>query len=90
MGDEIRVAAGTRYTVELPANARRLGAVVRVLRNGIEVAQSAAGQRVYHYVDDRPGVYRVEVTTMVPTAFGPDLEMTWIYANPIYARDVAG
>jgi len=89
MGDEIRAAPGTRYTVELPVNARRLEAVVRVLRNGIEVAQSAAGQRVYHYVDDRPGIYRVEVTTMVPTAFGPDREMTWIYANPIYARDAA-
>lgn len=87
MGDEIRAAPGTRYTVNLPASAQRLEAVVRVLRNGIEVAQSAAGQRVYHYVDDRPGIYRVEVTTIVPTAFGPDREMTWIYANPIYARD---
>lgn len=90
MGDGIRLAPGTRYTVELPASAQGLGAVVRVLRNGIEVAKSAAGQRVYHYVDDRPGVYRVEVTTMVPTAFGADREMTWIYANPIYARSAAG
>ncbi|TPW06889.1 MAG: PHP domain protein [bacterium] len=89
MGDEIRAAPGTRYTVELPESAQRLEAVVRVLRNGIEVARSAAGQRVYQFVDDRPGIYRVEVTTMVPTAFGPDREMTWIYANPIYARDAA-
>lgn len=87
MGDEIHAGPGTRYTVELPSSARRLGAVVRVLRNGLEVAHSAPGQRIYDYSDDRPGVYRVEVTTMVPTAFGADREMTWIYANPIYARD---
>ena len=86
MGDELLAGPGTRYTVELPPNAQRLGAVVRVLRNGGEVAQSRPGQRIFHYDDDRPGVYRVEVTTLVPTAFGADRELTWIYANPIYAR----
>ncbi len=86
MGDEMRAGPETKYSVELPQSAQHLGPIIRILRNGVEVAHSAPGQRSYLYADARPGVYRVEVTTSIPTAFGADREVTWIYSNPIYAR----
>tara|TARA_R110002012_G_scaffold313731_2_gene525686 strand:- start:36925 stop:38097 length:1173 start_codon:yes stop_codon:yes gene_type:complete len=86
MGDEFIAGSGTTYSVTLPSTAAALHAVTRVLRNGVVVATSRPGAPTYAYRDDRPGVYRVESVVMVPTAFGADREVTWIYSNPIYGR----
>lgn len=86
MGDEIVAGPRTVYSVTLPNVAGSLGAVIRVLRNGVEVARSRAGALSFAYEDGRPGVYRTETVVMVPTAFGPDRETIWIYSNPIYSR----
>lgn len=86
MGDEFIARSGTIYSVTLPSTAVALGAVTRVLRNGVVVATSRPGALTYAYRDDRPGVYRVESTVMVPKALGPDRAVTWIYSNPIYSR----
>lgn len=86
MGDEFVASSGTTYTVTLPNTAVALGAVTRVLRNGEVVATSQPGALTYAYRDDRPGVYRIECVVMIPTAFGAERQVTWIYSNPIYGR----
>ena len=86
MGDEFLAGSGTTYSVTLPSTAVALHAVTRVLRNGVVVATSRPGALAYSYRDDRPGVYRVESAVMIPTAFGADREVAWIYSNPIYGR----
>lgn len=86
MGDEITAGPQTVYSVSLPSVAGSMGAVTRVLRNGVEVTRSQPGALSFVYEDERPGVYRTETVVMIPTAFGPDREAIWIYSNPIYSR----
>lgn len=86
MGDEIPAGRPTRYSIVLPASAARLRPVIRLLRNGVSIAESRPGADGLDVVDNREGVFRVEVVTSVRTLLGPGREMTWIYSNPIYAR----
>jgi len=86
MGDQIAAGPPTTYRVRLPASAAPLKPVIHLLRNGSEVARSAPGDAGLTWASDDDGVYRVEVTTRVPTLAGAPREMIWIYSNPIYAR----
>lgn len=86
MGDQIVAGPPTTYRVRLPASAAPLKPVIHLLRNGTEVARSAPGDTGLVWATDDDGVYRVEVTTRVPTLAGAPREMIWIYSNPIYAR----
>ncbi len=91
MGDEISAGRPTTYSIVLPPTAGPLRPVIRLLRNGVSIAQSRPGADALNVVDARDGVFRVEVVTKAPTPFGRAREMTWIYSNPIYARNgVAG
>jgi hypothetical protein len=91
MGEEILAGRVTRYSIVLPASAARLRPVIRLLRNGVSIAESQPGADGLDVVDNRQGVFRVEVVTSLRTLLGPGREMTWIYSNPIYARgDLVG
>ncbi len=86
MGDQIVAGPPTTYRVRLPASAAPLKPVIHLLRNGTEVARTAPGDAELAWASGDDGVYRVEVTTRVPTLAGRPREMIWIYSNPIYAR----
>lgn len=86
MGDQIVAGPPTTYRVRLPASAAALRPVIRLLRNGSEVASSAPGDAELVRTTGDDGVYRVEVSTRIRTLAGSTREMIWIYSNPIYAR----
>ena len=86
MGMEIPVEGETAFEVRSPSAAAALEATIRLLRDGVVVAQSTPGASTLRYGDRRPGVYRVEV--VVPRKSAPQVpgETIWIYSNPIYLR----
>ncbi len=86
MGDEIEAGSTATYKVRLPASAAPLNPVIHILKNGLEIARSQAGDPSLDYETRDPGVYRVEVSTRVPSLMGLRRDVTWIYSNPIYAR----
>jgi hypothetical protein len=76
MGDEVEWRGGARLVAELPLAAT----LVRVLRDGVEVAATARAARIEHAAD-LPGVYRVEAFVEIGGETRP-----WIFSNPIYLR----
>jgi hypothetical protein len=76
MGD--RADPGGRFTVYVPAKA-----VVRILRDGKQVAQEPGP--ILNYAATGPGVYRAEAYLEVEGQSIP-----WIYSNPIYVRAAGG
>ena len=86
MGDQIAAGPPTTYRVQLPASAASLKPIIRLMRNGSEVTRSAPGEAALSWTTSEDGVYRVEVTTRIPTLAGAPREMIWIYSNPIYVR----
>lgn len=74
MGDELTFQSGLRLHAESPLPGR-----VRLLRDGVTVAESAGNELVAEVIG--PGVYRVEVWLEIGGEWRP-----WLYANPIYVR----
>jgi len=75
MGDEVKYADGLKLSAQLP-----LACQTRLLRNGVQVAETAGRDRVEFPVKE-PGVYRLEAWLTVDGEPRP-----WIFANPIYVR----
>jgi hypothetical protein len=75
MGDEVKHASGLKLRAELP-----LPCHVRLLRNGVQIAESASKDR-FAFLVKEPGVYRLEAWLTLDGESRP-----WIFANPIYVR----
>ncbi len=75
MGDELKYAAGLKLRAQFP-----LACQTRLLRNGVQVAETAGQDRAEFPVTE-PGVYRLEAWLTVDGESRP-----WIFANPIYVR----
>ena len=76
MGAEVEFQSGARLVAELPLAA----ALVRVLRDGVEVATASRAARIEHAAV-APGVYRIEAFVEIGGETRP-----WIFSNPIYLR----
>jgi hypothetical protein len=76
MGDEVEFRSGAKLVAELPLAAT----LVRVLRDGVEVATATRASRIEHTAA-QPGVYRVEAFVEIGGETRP-----WIFSNPIYLR----
>ncbi|MEA4907951.1 MAG: CehA/McbA family metallohydrolase [Anaerolineaceae bacterium] len=75
MGDVYNDGGSLTFKIRLPRPAE-----CRLLYNG-QVVKRWAGQDIYTYIDDRPGVYRVECyLEYLGEPRG------WIFSNPIYVR----
>jgi len=75
MGDEIKLVEGLTLQAQFP-----VGCQTRLLRNGIQIAESIGRQRA-DFVVTEPGVYRLEAWLRLDGEPRP-----WIFANPIYIR----
>lgn len=75
MGDELKYADGLKLSAQFP-----LACQTRLLRNGVQVAETA-GQARAEFPVKEPGVYRLEAWLTADGELRP-----WIFANPIYVR----
>lgn len=86
MGSEAPAGPPYRFEVVIPAAGERLGASIRLLKDGRVIAASGPGITALSHSDARPGVYRVEVTVPATGASRGGRAVTWIYSNPVYVR----
>jgi hypothetical protein len=76
MGDELKHADGLKFRAQFP-----LACQTRLLRNGVQVAETAGQDRAEFLVTE-PGVYRLEAWLTVDGESRP-----WIFENPITSAE---
>jgi len=74
-GDEIRMKAGLRMTIDSPVVGQ-----IELVRNGAVIRKATTLHLEVPVVDS--GVYRVQISLKIGGAWRP-----WIYSNPIYIRE---
>jgi hypothetical protein len=76
MGDEVKLAEGTKLKVRVPQRSR-----VVLLRNGTKVSETKDTNEAF-FMPKESGAYRVEV--FLDSLGTPFEKMPWITSNPIY------
>jgi hypothetical protein len=76
MGDEVKLAEGTRLKVRVPQRSR-----IVLFRNGTKIAETPDANETV-FVPKESGSYRVEV--FLDSLGKPFEQMPWITSNPIY------
>ena len=84
MGDQLSAGIKTDFSVTLPAPLGLKNAIINVYHNGQKI-NSGTGSS-YIFQAELPGAYRIEVEVDIPTFWGLNKRVVWIYSNPIYLR----
>lgn len=84
MGGQLPAGRRTEFAVKVPGGGTPENVAIHVYWNGEQVTQASG--REYQFEASEPGAYRIEVTADVPTFWGIDRNLVWIYSNPIYLR----
>jgi len=84
MGDELPVGQPTTFTVSLPKNLALKNSIINVYHNGARIYRSS--DTAFNFQAKEAGAYRIEVDVDIPTFWGFNKSITWIYSNPIYLR----
>lgn len=86
MGSEAPAGPPYHFEVVVPDVGERLGASIRLLRDGRVIAAARPGVTTLSHIDARPGVYRVEVSVPATGVGHTGKDLVWIYSNPVYLR----
>lgn len=84
MGDQLPSGILTYFSVKLPPAADGKETLIRVIKNGETFLTSR--EKNFQFEAQGDGAYRVEVERPIPTFFGFNKNVVWIYSNPIYLR----
>ncbi|MFI5305179.1 MAG: hypothetical protein ACHQYP_10355, partial [Nitrospiria bacterium] len=84
MGDQLPAGIQTNFSVKLPQSADGRKTLLRVFHNGTLISSTV--EKEYNFQSSDEGAYRIEVETTVPTFWGSERNVVWIYSNPIYLR----
>jgi len=84
MGDQLPAGIQTHFSVKLPQSANGRKTLLRVFHNGTLISSTV--EKEYNFQSSDEGAYRIEVETTVPTFWGSERKVVWIYSNPIYLR----
>jgi hypothetical protein len=84
MGDQLPSGIQTYFSVTLPPAAAERRTLIHVFKNGEILFTSEEKAFKFHSSGD--GAYRIEVESQIPTFFGFNKNVVWIYSNPIYLR----
>ena len=84
MGDQLPAGVKTDFFVTLPQRLGLKNIVINVYHNGQKIARGTAP--AYAFQATLPGSYRIEVEVDIPTFWGLNKSIVWIYSNPIYLR----
>jgi hypothetical protein len=84
MGDQLKAGIKTFFSIQIPESAPVKKTRIRVLQDGNPIFVTE--ENGFHFQSATAGAYRVEVETVMPTFWGAQKKVTWIYSNPIYLR----
>ncbi|MBI3593545.1 MAG: PHP domain-containing protein [Nitrospirae bacterium] len=84
MGDQLPAGVKTFFSVELPESAASRKTRIRVIHDGKPIFVTE--DKAFHFQSASTGAYRIEVETLMPTFWGNEKSVVWIYSNPIYLR----